>query len=99
MRSLISATPCPLVGSTAIHDTGGGNSHEQKSSVVKVVRTSPPLAPTEIIAGSSLQLHVAGACEITACSPPRTTSHARADVERFSSTVNAISAGPCAASG
>jgi hypothetical protein len=98
-RSVISVVPCPRSGVMAIHDAGVGNSHEQNSSVVRTAWASPPIAPTEIFAGDRLHVQIAASCEIIARWPLTTTSQERSDVERFSSTMNAISAAPWAVTG
>ena len=65
-RTVISAVPCPRSGVTAIHEAVAGNSHEQKSSVVKTACASPPVAAIEIFAGDRLHVQIAASCEISA---------------------------------
>jgi hypothetical protein len=74
-----------------------GSCHEQKSSVLNIARDSPPAASTVMADGEIFHVHVAAACETTARWSATTTSQERGVVERFSSTTNGISAGPCIA--
>jgi hypothetical protein len=57
--SVMSALPCPRCGDAAIHREGEPASHEQKSSVVNLARTSPPDAPTLARDGVIVQGQVA----------------------------------------
>jgi hypothetical protein len=67
--------------------------------VATITRASPPVALNTISSGETAHVQVAAFCTIVLRRPPITTSHNRADVERFASAVKATSADPCATAG